>query len=294
MTTSKLLHKLFKSQNEDRDDTKIPTPSSRAPSSSTVENRTPQTRQRQHQQIRNTIFSTIPSRATKTILSLPGEVRNLIYSFTIYPSLTRLSISNQADVVLSLSIFRISRQIRSEALSYLCTEKQIFFSGLRVANDFFATIGKSGVRSLRHVTVRCADVCSVDWEKDNVKRNVFIGFLQCATGLQRLTIIVDMNFRAKVQSVELMETQTQGIAFLARIKDMVERRGEHEKKALDQKFLALRTRMSGEEALLHLRAQNEHIPKDQDDTRKVFRLCSMNGVMLNEQFDLQLEYLDMH
>jgi hypothetical protein len=82
-----------------------------------------------------------------TFLGLPGEIRNQIYAYVIYPELDAITIVNctkpehLAASVLHLPLFRASHQIRAEALSYLCATFGIKILGLETANVFFSCAG---------------------------------------------------------------------------------------------------------------------------------------------------------
>ncbi|KAF2033879.1 hypothetical protein EK21DRAFT_108669 [Setomelanomma holmii] len=86
------------------------------------------------------------NRINSPFLRLPGEIRNLIYSYGIYSRLEVVTISHETKAqhfgktVLSLALFRVSHQIRGEALSYLVANKCIKICGIDCANAFFDCI----------------------------------------------------------------------------------------------------------------------------------------------------------
>ncbi|OAL53406.1 hypothetical protein IQ07DRAFT_360051 [Pyrenochaeta sp. DS3sAY3a] len=117
-------------------------------------------------------------------LQLPAELRNLIYDYCIYHELSTISIYNSisghdlGSAVLSPSIFRISPQIRNEALSYLSSNKHIELHGITAALSFFRHIGPA-VSDLKNVKVSALSdhVLHGDGEQ-------FLQFLQQAKSLQ--------------------------------------------------------------------------------------------------------------
>ncbi|KAH7077409.1 hypothetical protein FB567DRAFT_149296 [Paraphoma chrysanthemicola] len=92
------------------------------------------------------------------LLRLPGELRNLIYSYTIYPSLNAVIVSHETQphqfgkTVLSLPLFRVSHQVRAEALSYLVTNKRLRICGYDAAAAFLECIGPAA-RNVKALTI---------------------------------------------------------------------------------------------------------------------------------------------
>lgn len=91
-----------------------------------------------------------------TFLDLPGEIRNQIYAYYTYPELDPITISNCTkpehfgEAVLRPPLFRVSRQVRAEALSYLCANHTFKFFSLQAAVLFFSYMGiaSSEIKSL--------------------------------------------------------------------------------------------------------------------------------------------------
>ncbi|KAL6709647.1 hypothetical protein ACN47E_001075 [Coniothyrium glycines] len=87
------------------------------------------------------------SHAKTGFLHLPGELRNAIYARAIFQALPQVQVVNctlkhhVGGSALSPSIFRVSRQVRAEAMSHLCANKIIQILGLATANAFFEAIG---------------------------------------------------------------------------------------------------------------------------------------------------------
>jgi hypothetical protein len=105
------------------------------------------------------------NRTKSRILQLPGEVRNIIYSYTIYSALTKISIDRSSPSgevfqlpftpkisVLGLSIFYVSRQIRSEALSYLFANKEFVVLGVKLFTDLIGCAG-GAVKDLKKLNL---------------------------------------------------------------------------------------------------------------------------------------------
>ena len=129
-------------------------------------------------------------------MDLPGELRNQIYAYIIYPDLPSLMIANcarpehLAASVLHLPLFRICRQVRAEALSYLCANIPLRILGLQTANVFFSCVGSavSNVKSL--VLVQAA--MGIQGSKESGER-------------------VDKFFRALDMMHELAEMKLEGV-----------------------------------------------------------------------------------
>jgi hypothetical protein len=91
-------------------------------------------------------------------MQLPGEIRNIIYSHTLYPCLKSIFIaygnkkSNFAQTVLNPGLFRVSQQVRAEALSFLCASKHLQFCGIHAANAFLGYVGTSA-SDVKRITV---------------------------------------------------------------------------------------------------------------------------------------------
>lgn len=95
--------------------------------------------------------------ATNRFLKLPGEIRNLIYSFALYPDLEYIPVINchwpefLGGNVLHSPLFRVSRQTRAEALSYLCATKHFGIVSIANAIVFLETIS-SAIGDLKVLT----------------------------------------------------------------------------------------------------------------------------------------------
>ncbi|KAH7391704.1 hypothetical protein BKA66DRAFT_568119 [Pyrenochaeta sp. MPI-SDFR-AT-0127] len=130
-------------------------------------------------------------RTRSLFLQLPGEIRNQIYSYAIYSELKTVTVANCVKAeqfgasVLNLPIFRICRQIRAEALSYLCATKTIRIFSIHTANAFFDAIGTS-ISDVKFLTlVQPASMITPGYQK-HVDR--FFAFMSEATALKLLRI----------------------------------------------------------------------------------------------------------
>jgi hypothetical protein len=91
-------------------------------------------------------------------MELPGEIRNMIYGFAIYPHLDSVNVVNGklgehvGSTTLCLGVFRVSRQIRAEAISFLCASKTVRILGVAAANTFFDCVG-TAIRNVRSVVL---------------------------------------------------------------------------------------------------------------------------------------------
>ncbi|KAI2482780.1 hypothetical protein Ptr902_05097 [Pyrenophora tritici-repentis] len=152
-------------------------------------------------------------------LDLPGEIRNQIYSYIIYPDLHSVTIANcaipehLAASVLHLPLFRTSHQIRAEALSYLCANIPLRILGVRTANVFFSWAG-SAVSDIKSLTI--AQVV-LDVRRDNVDK--FFEVLDTMHGLVEVRLEI-------VEKFETLEKCKENVEFMRRIKTL-EERGVH-------------------------------------------------------------------
>ena len=106
----------------------------------------------------------LPARAS--LLGLPGELRNMIYSYLFaskYQSLllgySPLYAPKMKDPFFNKPMFHVCTQLRTEAIAYICYHKQFIFRNIEAAIHTLTTIGLSGRISLTHVEVV---LCSVE------------------------------------------------------------------------------------------------------------------------------------
>ncbi|KAF2788336.1 hypothetical protein K505DRAFT_378965 [Melanomma pulvis-pyrius CBS 109.77] len=105
-----------------------------------------------------------------TFSSLPGEIRNNIYHLSLFPrhpSLLAIYYSHPQDIFRTLlrnPLFRVSRQIRAEALSFLAATKDFRLPGVCTATTFFRYIGPIGRANLTSVTLAFLSPNNVEME----------------------------------------------------------------------------------------------------------------------------------
>ncbi|KAI8936094.1 hypothetical protein NX059_007593 [Plenodomus lindquistii] len=135
----------------------------------------------------------VPAQGTTGFLHLPGEIRNQIYALAIYPSLSKVQITHTTKPahlgsnVVSPPIFRASRQIRSEAISYLCANKAFQILRIRSANVFFEFIGPA-IAEIKEIAVEqnANELLRTQASKDSVAG--FFAFVEQASGLEVLEV----------------------------------------------------------------------------------------------------------
>jgi hypothetical protein len=132
-----------------------------------------------------------PNRPISPFLNLPGELRNLIYSYAIYPRLETIPISPKTKTthfgktILNPSIFRVSQQVRSEALSFLCVNKKLRFGSLDVATAFLNYIGPV-IAEIKHLAI--AQAFSNNWPLTEQEISHFFVVLERVTALQSVLL----------------------------------------------------------------------------------------------------------
>ena len=153
------------------------------------------------------------------ILRLPGEIRNAIYTLTIYPSLSYLTFVH-SNLLHLPSIFRVCAQLRAEALSYLCASKELRILGIDVACKIFKSVGNAVRDAKRIVLSQPLAVLG------NEEMNAFFDFLDRAEGLRYLRLEIGMvEWRAEMGGLDVL--------FLERVRGFVE---EREKKGVGMVF----------------------------------------------------------
>ncbi|KAH9860351.1 hypothetical protein J1614_011682 [Plenodomus biglobosus] len=126
-------------------------------------------------------------------LDLPGELRNQIYAYAVCPNLAIIQISSctrpehLGSGVLSPAIFRASRQVRAEALSYLCATKLFQFHGIQCANVFFTVIGPA-ISEIKDILVEqpASELLRTTASRASVAS--FFAFIEQATALEVLEV----------------------------------------------------------------------------------------------------------
>lgn len=252
----------------------------------------PTVHQLPQRQAPNKEFSPTTPQCLLSFLLLPGEVRNLIYSYAVFPNLRTVTIHHCPGNVFSLPIFHVSRQIRHEAVSYLCASKTIYLSGLNVANGFCATIGEHGICSLRHVIVRCPDAWHSSSEKAKIKKNVFLAHLKHAKSLQRFELIIGQYPLSQEDLHGLEFSHTSGAKFLIACGDIVNGPSQNENEvgiALKAGLGKPCSEMYSEQAVACLHSEHQQHEVTEQSGKDVFRLFQVAGVV-GEVIDLKLPY----
>jgi hypothetical protein len=144
---------------------------------------------------------------------LPGEIRNKIYDYVTCPSLNSITILAHFKSILAFPVFRISRQIRFEALSLLCSSKSFDLNGLSTANRFFAAV-REHVPQLKRLTIRCDEEWWLPSEDCTKMRRDFLGYLELAKGLEEVTIVVGRFPLSEECVAQLGDPSTLGMRFL--------------------------------------------------------------------------------
>jgi hypothetical protein len=112
----------------------------------------------------NSTESAITNSNCHSFLTLPGELRNQVYSYLIFPNLKEILVRDQEFLeemyssVLSAPIYRTCRQVRNEALSYLCSQRQITFLNFSACSTFISCSGESGRTNLSHIKLTRANL----------------------------------------------------------------------------------------------------------------------------------------
>lgn len=227
-----------------------------------------------------------PPQTASRLLFLPGEIRNNIYSFIIYPSLSIISLHRAPETALSLPVFAICRQMRSEAISKLCSSKSFSLFGLRTAHKFFEMVG-DGVSDLRFVVIRCETDWSSESEEMAVEKVELLDHLELATSLRSLQLVVrDLSLTTQDES-HLQNASFPGAQFLYAVRSIVdhERVEAEEERVMREEFLALCDQIG---ALQAARFLKDKLKKEHEErAEKVFRLGKVvslegdvSGVML--------------
>jgi hypothetical protein len=171
------------------------------------------------------------------LLQLPAEIRLQIYSYCIYPALRRIKIVQAAtplrfeETALIPSIFRASRQLRAEALSYLCSNKALQIYGLDTANAFFKTIGSDAIGDVRSLSIAQVIVpCDPLPPKQN---DLLLHFLGQATSLQYLKLEIGFLEHDGDSNVDTVYETEKDMVLFEKISEFVK-----EREGLDFRWVA--------------------------------------------------------
>lgn len=263
MATSRLLKSLFQRRsNKEKGSDKAIASSDSTPSASTL---SPLTREQLIQGLES------HPQAASPFFSLPGELRNKIYSYATYPALPSITIYKSPEAILSCSIFHICRRIRSEAISHLCASKFLHLASIWTANKFFELV-RDELPSLRHVTIRCAFAWHLETEKVEVEKRDLLDFLELATGLKALSVVIEDSLGSAQNETNLEDPESVGARFLQALRDVVDREtcGAQEDTLMRERLLNLCKQRGVDQAVRSLKEEVREEHERQGD--RVFRL----------------------
>ena len=160
--------------------------------------------------------------------------------------------------------------MRSETISYLCSNKNFYFSNLTNANTFFNMISADAMPSLRHITIRDQDWC-VQSSNAEGKRTELLEWLELATSLKRLDFVIGRYLFGVQDEHHLKSASSPGAEFLCRLRDTVNREDyKEEERDLKERFGRLCEDLGREQAVQDLRERL--IKEDEMKEKMVFRL----------------------
>lgn len=128
-----------------------------------------------------------------TFLDLPGEIRNQIYGYVVYPGLSCVTMAfctkpeHLAAGALHLPLLRTCRQIRAATLSYLCATRSLKFVGIKTAAGFLALAG-SAAAEIRSLVLVEPVLVALDSEENRVDRECFFGALETMEELVEIQV----------------------------------------------------------------------------------------------------------
>ncbi|OSS54082.1 hypothetical protein B5807_01684 [Epicoccum nigrum] len=189
----------------------------------------------------------IASQPQSLLLSLPGELRNKIYDYVTCPSLDSIAILAQFKSILAFPVFRISRQIRVEALSLLCSSKLFDLNGLITANRFFASV-REHMPQLKRLIIRCDEEWWLPSEDCTRGRKNFLQYLELAKGLEKVTIVVGRFPLSEKCVAQLGDPSSVGMRFLCDARDTVLRVDAAERERATRERYSM---LLGQGGLLH-------------------------------------------
>jgi hypothetical protein len=154
-------------------------------------------------------------RPKTSFLSLPGELRNYIYKLAVYPNaefIVGVFQTSQEDLFRSLlrpSLFRTSRQVRHETVTYFCANQAFQIFGFRSASEFIKAIGPSGRESVAYLSLVFTNL-----PQHPSAAATFIAFLKNATSLKYLRLVFDVG-------VEMVDYSQAQLDMLSALNDAV-------------------------------------------------------------------------
>ena len=266
MTASKLIKKLFKLKSKSKDgDCNNSSSSSTTSSSSGV------------------AFATRPKlpqhlaaahNTTSRFLSLPGEIRNRIYIYATYVSISTISVHHHPETIFSLPIFHICHQIRSEAISHLCAAKAFYFDGLVMANEFLDIIGPDAMPDLRVIAIR-----DQEWREQSGRmeeeRGELVDWLELAVSLKKLDYIVGGLPFGVDDEQHISSASSPGAKWAFKVRDTVDKENyeEEEEGDLEERSGTLCEDLGRDQPVRNLREQSSK--ENETREKKVFRVHKM-------------------
>jgi hypothetical protein len=212
----------------------------------------------------------IASQPQSLFFSLPGEIRNRIYDYVTCPSLNSITILAHFKFILAFPVFRISRQIRFEALSLLCSSKSFDLNGLSAANRFLAAV-REHVPQLKRLTIRCDEEWWLPSEDCMKKRKDFLEYLELAKGLEEVTIVVGRFPLSEECAAQLGDPSSLGMRFLCDARDTVLRVDVAERERVTRERYSMLFRQGG---LLHaVQVLELELAEASVREQKMFKVC---------------------
>ncbi|KAJ4321319.1 hypothetical protein N0V94_002951 [Neodidymelliopsis sp. IMI 364377] len=227
-----------------------------------------------------------------TLLSLPGELRNQIYAYVLFPSHPSLTIFSAPNPLLSHPLFITSRQLRHEAITHLCATKDINFGSIKTANDFFAAVGEQGVRSLRRMSVRCPDAWYVCSREMDERREEFLGYLSIARGLRSCEVVVGRGAGKDREGNAVLAARERGVEFLVKMREILDGRDETARDVMKERLTELCAEVQNEVVAVQLLREECEIGAEGSEETKVFRWSRRKGAAAEPRLNAQIDFLD--
>jgi hypothetical protein len=212
----------------------------------------------------------IASQPQSLFFSLPGEIRNKVYDYVTCPSLNSITILAHFKSILAFPVFRISRQIRFEALSLLCSSKLFDMNGLSTANRFFAAV-REHVPQLKRLIIRCDEEWWLPSEDCTKKRRDFLEYLELAKGLEEVTIVVGRFPLSEECVAQLGDPSSLGMRFLCDARDTALRFDVAERERVARERYSMLFRQGG---LLHaVQVLELELAEESVREQKMLKVC---------------------
>jgi hypothetical protein len=201
---------------------------------------------------------------------LPGEIRNKIYDYVTCPSLNSITILAHFKSILAFPVFRISRQIRFEALSLLCSSKSFDLNGLSTANRFFAAV-REHVPQLKRLTIRCDEEWWSPSEDCTTKRKDFLEYLKLAKGLEEVTIVVGRFPLSEESVAQLGDPSSLGMRFLCDARSTASRVDMAERKRVARERYSMLFRQGG--LLYAVQVLERELAEESVHEQRMLKVC---------------------